>query len=239
MDVLDLVRDANPASEDEFRGLTHFEALTAPRRRRKWLAVPALGAIVAALVILPSSAPQAKEIIQRSALALSVDDGILYARSHAQIGPTGGAPTWSGSREVWVRGESAMRWLGDDGTEEVYAEDRGTTQRRPDGTTEHEANMRMVPTEIFRAQALAKWKGAVTVEETEDAYVLRWTETRAVRIDFTLWVNKDTYAPLRFTDHSSGKDYKGRPFDQTYVETIDDFQRLPDTPENRKLLELR
>jgi hypothetical protein len=26
--------------------------------------------------------------------------------------------------------------------------------------------------------------------------------------------------------------------DQTYVETVQDFQTLPDTPENRKLLEL-
>ena len=36
--------------------------------------------------------------------------------------------------------------------------------------------MRMVPTEIFRARALLSWKGAVDVEETDDAYVLRWSE---------------------------------------------------------------
>ena len=117
-------------------------------------------------------------------------------------------------------------------------EGQGTTQRRPDGTTRTERDMRMVPTEIFRAQALAKWKGSVSVEETPDAYVLRWSENRYVQIDFTLWVDKDSYAPLRFSDHSSGKDYKGRPFDQTYFETIDEFERLPDTPSNRKLLEL-
>jgi hypothetical protein len=238
MDVLDRVRAANPATEDEFLGLADFAALKPPRRRRRrFLAVPALGAIVAALVILPSSAPQAKEIVQRSALALSVDDGILYARSHAQIGPTGGAPTWSGNRQVWVRGDKQMRWLDDAGNDEVYAEGQGTTQRRADGTTKHEATMRMVPTEIFRARALANWKGAVQVEETDDAYVLRWTETRYVKIEFTLWVDKDTYAPLRFTDHSSGNDYKGKPFDETYVEVIDEFKRLDDTPENRKLLE--
>jgi hypothetical protein len=240
MDVLDRVRAANPATEQEFSGLADFASLKPPRRRRRrrLLAVPALGAIVAALVILPSSAPQAKEIIQKSALALSVDDGILYARSHAQIGPTGGAPSWSGSRQVWVRGEEQMRWVGDDGTQEVYAKGQGTTQRRPDGTVKTGRDMRMVPTEIFRAQALASWKGTVQVEETDDAYVLRWTETRYIRVDFTLWVDKDTYAPLRFTDHSSGNDYKGKPFDETYVEIVDDFQRLPDTPENRKLLDL-
>jgi hypothetical protein len=77
-------------------------------------------------------------------------------------------------------------------------------------------------------------------DDSRNAYVLTWVEHMgAVKIKHRLWLDKDSYAPLRFTDHSSGKDYKGRPFDQTYVETIDDFQRLPDTPENRKLLELR
>ena len=49
-DVLDRVRAANPAREDEFAGLANFAALELPRRRRRrWLGVPALGAIVAAL----------------------------------------------------------------------------------------------------------------------------------------------------------------------------------------------
>jgi hypothetical protein len=239
-DVLDRVRAANPARAEEFAGRANFEALDLkPRRRRKrLLSIPALGAIVAALVLIPSSAPQAKEIIRKSALALAVDDGILYARSHAQIGPTGGAPTWSGSREVWVRGDQQMHWLDSDGDEDVYAAGDGTTQRSADGKTRHDASMRMVPTEIFRARALANWKGAVSVEETDDAYVLRWSETRYIRVDFTLWVNKETYAPMRFIDHSSGNDYRGKPFDETYIEVIDEYKVLEDTPENRQLLEL-
>src|SRR4051812_2365214 len=190
MDVLDRVRAANPASAEEFAGLANFEALQPPKRRRRkrLLALPGLGAIVAALVLLPSSAPQAKEIIQKSALAMQVDDGILYARSHAQIGPAGGAPTWSGSRQVWVRGDAQMRWLEDGGGQEVYAEGRGTTRRTADGKVQTERDMRMVPTEIFRARALLGWKGAVDVEETDDAYVLRWSENRYIKIDFTLWV---------------------------------------------------
>ena len=60
-----------------------------------------------------------------------------------------------------------------------------------------------------------------------------------MKTDFTLWVDKETYAPLRFTDHSSGNDYKGKPFDQTYIEDILEYKVLDDTPENRQLLELK
>jgi hypothetical protein len=51
-------------------------------------------------------------------------------------------------------------------------------------------------------------------------------------------VNKETYAPMRFIDHSSGNDYRGKPFDETYIEVIDEYKVLEDTPENRQLLEL-
>ena len=47
------------------------------------------------------------------------------------------------------------------------------------------------------------------------------------------------YEPLRFTDHSFGKDAAGKPFDQTYAEDIIEFETLPDTPENRQLLTLQ
>lgn len=243
--VLDRVRAANPASEEEFAGLAHFDALQLkPRRRRKrLLSIPAVGAIVAALVILPNSAPQAKEIVRKTVLAMKVDDGILYARSHAQIGPTGGEPTWEGSRQVWVRGDQQMHWLDDGGDEDVYAAGKGTTQRRADGTVHSDAGMKMIPTEIFRARELLNSKDVkLDGEETvrgRDAYVLRWSEDRYVKVDFTLWVDKETYAPLRFTDHSSGNDYKGKPFDETYIEDVLDYQVLEDTPANRQLLELK
>ena len=54
----------------------------------------------------------------------------------------------------------------------------------------------------------------------------------------TLWVDKETYAPLRFSDHSWGKAVDGKPFDTTYTENVVEFKTLPDTPENRRLLEL-
>jgi hypothetical protein len=54
----------------------------------------------------------------------------------------------------------------------------------------------------------------------------------------TMWIDKETYAPLRFSDHSVGKDAYGKPLDHTYVEEIVEFKTLPDTPENRRLLEL-
>jgi len=71
------------------------------------------------------------------------------------------------------------------------------------------------------------------------AYKLSWTEdtSRApndMTIDLTLWIDRDTYAPLRYTDHSFGTDAEGRPFDQTYKATIANFERLSDTAANRE-----
>jgi len=76
------------------------------------------------------------------------------------------------------------------------------------------------------------------------AYKLTWHEdtSRApndVTVEVTLWIDRDTYAPLRFTDHDSGTDAQGRPLDQTYRATILNFERLPDTAANRELLEMR
>ena len=54
----------------------------------------------------------------------------------------------------------------------------------------------------------------------------------------TLWVDRETYVPLRFADHSYGRDVENKPFDETTTETVSAFERLPDTPENRRLLQL-
>jgi len=59
-----------------------------------------------------------------------------------------------------------------------------------------------------------------------------------LHIELSLWVDSETYAPLRYTDHSWGLDASGKPFDQTYFETVQEFKKLPDTRENRELLEL-
>ena len=106
----------------------------------------------------------------------------------------------------------------------------------------------MVPTEVFRARGLlesaragkdVELDGEATVNG-RPAYVLRWNEKSGPphwpTIEMTLWVDKETYAPLRFSDHSYGKAVDGKPFDQTYTENVVEFKTLPDTPENRKLL---
>ena len=50
--------------------------------------------------------------------------------------------------------------------------------------------------------------------EDGDAYVLRWREQSGPphwpKIEMTMWIDKDTYAPLKFTDHSWGKDAAGQ-----------------------------
>jgi outer membrane lipoprotein-sorting protein len=249
--VLDRVRAADPADPAEFGGLANFDALTLdpPRRRRgrrRLLAFPGLAAIFAAVIVVPGSAPQASEIIRRANAAIAPGDGILYAKSRAERRGAGGSHQSYGTRQVWVHGE-AMRWLEDSGNEEV-SDGSGVTRFDPrtGKVTEH-PDMRMVAGEIFRAGELlrsARAKQDVELLDDQavggrDAYVLRWYERRAGPvIEMTLWVDKDTYEPLRFTDHSRGDDVTGKPFDETFTETVLDFETLPDTPENRELLEM-
>ena len=132
--LLERVRAANTVTEDEFAGLADFDALVLdapPRRRRKrLLALPALGAMIAALVLIPASAPQASEILRLAVQAVEVDDGgILYARSESETRNEAGEVHRFGSRQVWVLGDIAMRWLQDDGNEEVFKAGEGTSAR--------------------------------------------------------------------------------------------------------------
>jgi hypothetical protein len=239
--VMERVRAADPVSVDEFAGLTDFEALELPprRRRRRWFALPAVGAVIAALIVIPSGAPAASEVVRRAIETMAVPSGqILYARSHASDSYAD-----YGERQVWVYGDRQMRWLTAD-TEEVYAEGKGTT-RWFKGKVENHPDVTMVPNEIFRAGALlnaAKTAKGVSMTEDGDAYVLRWREPSGPphwpAIELTMWVDKDTYAPRKFTDHSWGKDAAGKDFDNTYTEQILDFKTLPATPENLEQLEL-
>ena len=242
--LLERVRAADPVTPEEFAGLADFDALVLqprrPRRRRKWLAaLPAAGAVIAALVVVPSGAPAASEVIQRAIATMAVPtDSILYAKSHAVRGSDD-----YGVRQVWVYGGERMRWLGAD-SDEVYTKGEGTT-RRFNGKIERFPGVSMIPNEIFRAGALLDAaKSAKGIELTEDgnAYVLRWREQSGPphwpAIEMTMWIDKDTYAPLKFTDRSWGKDVEGKPFDETYTETILDFKTLPATPENLEQLDL-
>ena len=61
--------------------------------------------------------------------AVEVDDGgILYARSESDDPHAGGEVHSFGSRQVWVLGDTAMRWLQEDGDEEVFKAGEGTTR---------------------------------------------------------------------------------------------------------------
>jgi hypothetical protein len=242
MDILmERVRAADPASPEEFAGLANFDALELrPRRRRRaWLSLPALGAVIAALVVIPSGAPAASEVLQRASETMAVpSDSILYARSHAR---DSGADY--GERQVWVYGDKRMRWLSDK-VEDVYAEGQGTT-RFADGRIKRFPDTRMVPTEVFRAAALlqaAKAAKGIELSEEGNAYVVRWREKSGPphwpKIELAMWIDKDTYAPLKLTDHSYGLDAEGKPFDNTYTEDILEFKTLPATPENLEQLEM-
>jgi|GEM_PF-3619857 hypothetical protein len=243
--VLERVRAANPAAADDFVGAADFAALSRslapppPRRirRHRWFSVPVVAAAIAALVVLPASAPQASEVLSRAVQAVAVDDGaILHAHSEYSYGDV------RGSREVWVQGDVAMRSIDGDGGEEAFRRGAGTVRRSPGGAVTSHPETVLVPTEIFRVRGLLERARDVGLSEQGDAYVLRWRERsgppHGPTIEMTLWVDKETYAPLRFTDHSWGTAADGKPFDQTYSEQIVEFERLPDTAENRKLLEL-
>jgi hypothetical protein len=104
--------------------------------------------------------------------------------------------------------------------------------------------------ELFQARTLlAKARGGNHVKlgdgtvNGRPAYQLTWTEdtSRApndVTVELTLWVDRETYAPLQYTDHSQGTDAQGRPLDQTYKATITRFDHLPDTAANREQLKM-
>lgn len=254
--LLERVRAANPANPAEFAGRANFDALALkPRRhrRRRFLAIPAIaGAALAAVVLLPASAPQAKEVLKRAVNAMALDNGgILYAET--SVSASNGADY--GTRRVWVHGDD-VRFLQVSGTGDAevgsqeITHDGSFTRYAPDGKVlMHEEGMRMVPGDIFRSAALldaARAGRQVDMQEAmldgRPAYALHWEEPSGPphhpKIELTLWVDRETYVPLRFADHSYGRDANNQPFDYTTVENVNQFRRLPDTPENRRLLEL-
>ena len=252
--LLDRVAAANPATAAEFDGRANFEALKLPPRRRKRLlaGLPAIAAAaIAAAVLLPTSAPSAKEVLRSAVDAMALDQGgILYAQTSVRA--SYGADY--GTRRIWVRGDT-VRFLQVSGTGDAPAgtqeitRDGTLTRYAPDGHPTMSERGEMVPGEIFRSAALldaARAGRQVTLEETtldgRPAYALHWDEPSGPphhpKIEMTLWVDRDTYVPLRFADHSYGRDVNNQPFDETTTETVNTFQRLPDTPENERLLEV-
>jgi hypothetical protein len=111
------------------------------------------------------------------------------------------------------------------------------TTRRPDGSR------RMTPTACPPTSSGpgSSWTAAragttdhIALRETtldgRAVYELQWREKSGPphwpTIARTLWVDRESYAPLRYQDHSFGKDAAGRPFDETFTETVTSFERL-------------
>jgi hypothetical protein len=242
---------ANPARPAEFAGRADLASLPLPprRRRRRLLAVPALVAVAGGFLLLPASSPRAGEIAQRATSVMAVDQGVLVAETHASRTSTSGESADYGTVRTWVS-PKGMRTLQVTGRSDFPAGAQevslgGTITRYfPDGTTKTLQGSG-VPGEVFRAGDLLKAaqarKGIDLIDETGDAYVLRWREPSGPPHfpvqEMTLWVAKDSYAPLKLTDHSWGLDVAGKPFDETLTIAVDSFQRLDDTPENERLLE--
>lgn len=256
--LIDRVRAANPARPEDFAGLDHFDGLDLePHRkrpgRRRLLALPAgLAALAAAaaFLLLPASAPQAREVMLRAVNAMEVDDGgILYAQTHARRS----SGDDYGTMRIWVRGPD-LRLQQTTGAGDAPAGSEEITHDgvidRYDAQGNKVMTMRggMVAGEIFRSAALlkaARSGSPVKLEETtlggRNAYALSWEEPSGPphhpKLELTLWVDRETYVPLQFTDHSYGLDAEGKQFDEILTETVSDFRRLPDTPENRRLLQ--
>jgi hypothetical protein len=99
-------RAANPASPAEFDGAMNFDALGfEPGAARGLLAtIPAIAAAaLAAVVLLPASAPQAKEVVRRAVDAMALDQGgILYAETSVRA--SNGADF--GTRRSGCRGDT-------------------------------------------------------------------------------------------------------------------------------------
>ena len=132
--LIERVRAADPVSPDEFAGLANFDALVLepPRRRRKWLALPAVGAVIAALVVVPDGRAGGE---RGRCSARSRRWPCRRTRSSTPSRTPATTTNDYGERQVWVYGGKQMRWLQAD-SEEVYAEGKGTT-RWSKGKIEH------------------------------------------------------------------------------------------------------
>jgi hypothetical protein len=261
--------DRTPAPEAFRLGLVRLQAeVDRPRRSRiavrrlGLVALAVCAAALAAIALTPGRTPGAAEILERAAAAVTPGAGtILFAETESRIRLTDGTIDRFGTRRVWVRevaGEPvpSVRMLyvsgPDAGAEEVTraASGRSSVTERyspATGRVTVDRGAQMVPGEIFHAATLLeRARAGADVERRETtvagrpAYELRWEEPSPAghRVAMALWVDAETYAPLRFTDRGQGRN-AGGPYDQTFVETVTEFERLPDTPENRRLLQMQ
>jgi hypothetical protein len=231
-------------------------------------ACAAAAALAAVALLAGTPGASASEVLERAASAVAKAPDILFVESRAQSESTDGEVVSYGTRRVWVSGDEMrwLNVTGGDGSPKglesvtTVAPDaaRGTpaaattaTYLPAENRIEVRRRTQQVPGEIFKARSLwrqvqaGKARVRLTGETTIDgraAYVLRWNENSGPphwpSIELTLWIDKETYAPLQFEDHSFGRDASGKPFDTTFTETVTRFERLPSTPENRKLLEM-
>src|SRR5690349_4025194 len=251
-----------PSPEDQHAGLRRLqreiERETRPRRNRRLgligAAAAASLAALAALALMPSGGPGAREVLDRAAAAVSPDHPEILA---ADIQSRYGA--W----RIWVRqvpgrGTVEFRSLKSNGDELVSYPSGGRLPFTTEEYTAADNRLKVQPEtqtsafpEIFAARDLLRRAQAgeaeIELRETtvsgRPAYELRWNEDTSrtankVTIQQTLLVDRETYAPLRVSEHSFGTDVAGRPLDETDTTTISGFKRLPDTPENRAQLNM-
>jgi hypothetical protein len=254
-----------PSPEAHRAGLQRLQReidreLRPPRARRLGVLVPAAAVaalgIAVAVALVPSNGPGAQQVLERAAAAVSADQPeILTADIQSRYG----------ARSIWVRqvpgrGTVEVRWLDADGDETVSHPTADPAPGEWPFTTEeysaadHRLSVQRgtqasASPEIFSARELLRrarsGAGEIELSQTtvngRSAYELRWkadtSRTRnPVTIEQTLWVDRDTYAPLRYSEHSFGTDAAGKPLDETDTTVITGFRRLPDTPANRGLL---
>jgi hypothetical protein len=248
--------DRAPTADAYRLGLVRLQAeMSRPRRHRARLAVAAVALCAAGLVAVaavPGRTPGASEILQRAAAAVTPGDGvILFAESRSLTRAADGSVERFGTRRAWVR-DGAVRLLyvsgPNAGAEEVTRPGPVTERYSPaTGRVTVDHGAWIVPGDIFRARDLLRrahagadveLRGETTIAGRA-AYELTWEEPSPPghRVVMTLWVDAETYAPLRFTDHGQGTNEDG-PYDQTFVETVTAFERMPDTAANRRLLEM-
>lgn len=243
-------------------------APTATRRRRRPAllagAVTALaGALAVGAALIPTGGLGTRTILERAAAAVTPDQPeILTADIHGeQLQGTRTTGDY-GTTRVWIRrlpgrDTQEFRSLALDSGDETASYPAGSgplpftteTYTAADHrlTVSPETKTEMAP-ELFQARTLlAKARAGQDVEldqhadvDGRPAYKLTWTDesSRRVSIEMTLWIDRETYAPLQFTDHSRGLDVDGQPVDETYKATIANFRQLPDTPGNRRLLRM-
>jgi hypothetical protein len=259
-DLITRLRAADPADADA--GSIPSRAAVARRVRRRHVGragrftlagtVAAVCAVIAA-PLGPSGTPALADVIARASDAATPAPGVITKiRTEVEWTAIG---TEREVRTVWFRrgatGEELRMLQETDGIDEVSRDGRIRSYDQKTGATK-ELEGRTVASILFSAKAMleaarrgdAKPKLAgqevvggrkvyrLTITGADDAPALPGDRDE-------LLVDAETYAPVLLRKHSEGLDVHGKPFTYDLSERVLEHETLPDTAENRRLLELR